>query len=114
MKALNNAPAPTGVQAVDDAELARCVQAGDHAAFELLMRRHNRRLYRLVRAMLRSSADAEEALQEAYLAAFQFRGEASLATWLSRIVANECLGRLRRQTHRQHIVFILSAANDGP
>ena len=84
MTALNNAPAPTGAQAVDDAALARRVQAGDHAAFELLMRRHNRRLYRLARSMLRSSADAEEALQEAYLAAFQamagFRGEASLAT----------------------------------
>ena len=43
-----------------------------------------------------------------------FRREASLATWLSRIVVNECLGRLRRQTRRQHIVPILSAANDGP
>lgn len=118
MKALNNAPAPTAAQAVDDAELARYVQAGDHAAFELLMRRHNRRLYRLARSMLRSNADAEEALQEAYLAAFQamagFRGEASLATWLSRIVANECMGRLRRQTRRHHIAPIISAANDGP
>ena len=70
MTALNNAPAPTGAQAVDDAELVRRVQAGDHAAFELLMRRYNRCMYRLARSMLRSSADAEEVLQEVYLAAF--------------------------------------------
>ena len=117
MKALRNLPAQTGTDIVDDAQLARRVQAGDEAAFELLMRRHNRRLYRLARSMLRNSADAEEALQEAYLAAFQaiarFRGDASLATWLSRIVANECLGRLRRQTRRHHIVPIISAATDG-
>lgn len=117
MKALRNLPAQTGTDIVDDAQLARRVQAGDEAAFELLMRRHNRRLYRLARSMLRNSADAEEALQEAYLAAFQaiarFRCDASLATWLSRIVANECLGRLRRQTRRHHIVPIISAATDG-
>jgi len=84
------------------------VQAGDPAAFELLMRRHNRRLYRLARSMLRNSADAEEALQDGYLAAYQnmaaFRGEASLATWLSRVVVNQCLARLRRQARRDNIV----------
>ncbi|MDB5744291.1 MAG: polymerase, sigma-24 subunit, subfamily [Polaromonas sp.] len=117
MTALNGSPAQTGIEAVDDAQLVRRVQACDEAAFELLMRRHNRRLYRLARSILRNSADAEEALQEAYLAAFQaighFRGDASLATWLSRIVANECLGRLRRQTRRHNIVPILSGAGDG-
>lgn len=117
MNPLNRLPAPTGTDAVDDAQLARRVQACDEAAFELLMRRHNRRLYRLARSMLRNSADAEEALQEAYLAAFQamarFRGDASLATWLSRIVANECLGRLRRQSRRHHIVPIIGIPMDG-
>jgi RNA polymerase sigma-70 factor (ECF subfamily) len=77
------------------------------------MRRHNRRLYRLARSMLRDSADAEDALQEAYLAAYQaipaYRGEAVLGTWLSRVVANECLGRLRRQKRRHGIVSIVSA-----
>jgi RNA polymerase sigma-70 factor, ECF subfamily len=95
-------------QELDDASLAARVQAGDPAAFELLMRRHNRRLYRLARSMLRDAADAEDALQEAYLAAYQnmaaFRGEASLATWLSRVVVNQCLGRLRRQARRDNIV----------
>jgi RNA polymerase sigma-70 factor (ECF subfamily) len=95
-------------QELDDASLAARVQAGDPAAFELLMRRHNRRLYRLARSMLRNAADAEEALQDGYLAAYQnmaaFRGEASLATWLSRVVVNQCLARLRRQARRDNIV----------
>lgn len=97
---------------IDDASLAARVLAGDTAAFELVMRRHNRRLYRVARAMLRDAADAEDALQDAYLSAFQamgnFRGEASLATWLSRVVVNQCLGRLRRQARRDNIVPIVS------
>jgi RNA polymerase sigma-70 factor (ECF subfamily) len=92
----------------DDASLARRIAAGDLAAFEHLMRRHNRRLFRFARAMLRDDAEAEDALQEAYLAAHRaiggFRGDASLATWLSRLVRNECLGRLRRAARRHNVV----------
>ena len=78
-------PTPaTGVPAVDDLVLARAVASGDAVAFERLMRRHNRRLYRLARAALRDDAEAEDALQEAYLAAYRaignFRGDASLST----------------------------------
>jgi len=95
-------------QASDDAALVARVLAGEGAAFELLMRRHNRRLYRLARSMLRADADAEDALQDAYLAAYQslgnFRGDASLATWLSRVVVNQCLARLRRQARRDNII----------
>lgn len=96
----------------DDAALAARVGGGDAAAFELLMRRHNRRLYRLARSMLRDAAEAEDALQDAYLAAYRsmghFRAEASLATWLSRVVANQCLARLRRQARRDNIVPMVS------
>jgi RNA polymerase sigma-70 factor, ECF subfamily len=105
---------PTEVprQEIDDAALVARVLADDSAAFELVMRRHNRRLYRVARAMLRDSAEAEDALQDAYLAAFQamgnYRGEASLATWLSRVVVNQCLGRLRRQARRDNIVPMVS------
>jgi RNA polymerase sigma-70 factor (ECF subfamily) len=99
-------------QEIDDAALASRVLAGDVAAFELVMRRHNQRLYRVARAMLRDPAEAEDAVQDAYLAAFQsmgnFRGEASLATWLSRVVVNQCLGRMRRQARRDNIVPIVS------
>ncbi len=67
-----------------DADIVRRVVAGDLPAFELLMRRHNRRLFRLARATLRNDAGAEDALQDAYLKAFralgQFRGDAVLAT----------------------------------
>jgi RNA polymerase sigma-70 factor (ECF subfamily) len=108
----NAMPAGAALQDLDDAGVAARVLAGDAAAFEVLMRRHNRRLYRLARSMLRDSADAEDALQDAYLAAYQslgsFRGEASLATWLSRVVANQCLARLRRQARRDNIVPMVS------
>jgi RNA polymerase sigma-70 factor (ECF subfamily) len=102
--------------AEDDRTLASRVAAGDRRAFERLMRRHNRRLYRLARATLRDGTEAEDALQEAYLAAYRsigsYRGEAALSTWLSRLVINECLGRLRREKRRDNIVPIRSS--DAP
>jgi RNA polymerase sigma-70 factor, ECF subfamily len=110
-------PLPAATPA-DDAALVRRVVAGDAAAFELVMRRHNRRLFRLARATLRDDAEAEDALQEAYLTAHRalpgFRGEASLATWLSRLVTNECLDRLRKRARRDNIFPIgsLEAEND--
>src|SRR5918994_1309395 len=58
------APAPT------DAELAARARRGDGPAFELIMRRHNRRLFRLARSLVRSDAEAEDVLQEAYLRAY--------------------------------------------
>ena len=96
----------------DEYAIACSIAAGDHAAFERLMRRHNRRLYRLARAALRDRTEAEDALQDAYVCAYrsigQFRGEASLSTWLSRLVLNECFGRLRRSARRQNVMTIVS------
>jgi DNA-directed RNA polymerase specialized sigma24 family protein len=70
----------------DDATLARRIVADDEAAFELLMRRHNKGLYRVARAILKDDADAQDVLQEAYLAAFRhmtdFRADAKLPIWL--------------------------------
>jgi RNA polymerase sigma-70 factor (ECF subfamily) len=107
---------PARAELDDDANLAARIAAGDRAAFERLMRRHNRRLYRLARATLRDAAEAEDALQEAYLSAYRsigrFRGEAALSTWLSRLVVNECLDRLRRRGRRDNIVPIVSASDD--
>jgi RNA polymerase sigma-70 factor (ECF subfamily) len=98
----------------DDRALTRRVVGGDQAAFEHVMRRYNRRLYRLARATLRDDAEAEDALQEAYIAAYshldRFRGEAALGTWLSRLVLNECLARLRRNSRRNAIAPIISPA----
>jgi RNA polymerase sigma-70 factor (ECF subfamily) len=96
------------------AELAARAAHGDSAAFEALMRRHNRMLFRTARAILRDDAEAEDALQEAYLQAYRslasFRGDAQVSTWLARIVANEALQRLRKQTRRAEIVPLQPAA----
>lgn len=103
-KTLSYAP----LKDASDADLARRVAQGEPAAFEMLMRRHNRTLYRTARAILRDDAEAEDALQEAYLQAYRaigaFRGEAKLSTWLARIVANEALMRVRRHARRAEIV----------
>ena len=97
------------------AELAALAARGDSGAFEALMRRHNRMLFRTARAILRDDAEAEDALQEAYLQAYRslasFRGEAQVSTWLARIVANEALQRLRKQTRRADIVPLLQPAD---
>src|SRR5438874_2674896 len=96
-----------------DAELAARAAKGETRAFEALMRRHNRMLFRTARAILRDDAEAEDALQEAYIQAYRslasFRGDAQLSTWLARIVANEALQRLRKQTRRAEIVPLQSA-----
>ena len=101
-----------GSTEVPEAELARRVAAGDQAAFEALMRKHNRALFRTARAILRDDAEAEDALQEAYLRAYRtigtYRGEARLSTWLARVVANEALMRLRKQARRSAIVPLLA------
>src|SRR5438067_3161873 len=92
------------------AELAARAARGDTAAFEAIMRRHNRALFRTARAILRDDAEAEDALQEAYLQAYRtiggYRGEARLSTWLARVVANEALMRLRKLARRSAIVPI--------
>jgi RNA polymerase sigma-70 factor (ECF subfamily) len=78
--------------------------------FEALMRRHNRMLFRTARAILRDDADAEEALQDAYLKAYrsldQFRGDSKISTWLVRITANEALMRLRKRTRAAEVIEI--------
>lgn len=90
----------TGEDLTDDAVVAR-VCAGETARFELIMRRYNRRLYRVARAILRDEHEAKDALQEAYVQAYlhlgQFKGHAKLSSWLTRIVVNEALRRARRR-----------------
>ncbi|RVB85134.1 RNA polymerase sigma factor, partial [Mesorhizobium sp. M7A.F.Ca.CA.002.04.1.1] len=70
-------------------------------AFRTIIKTHNQRLYRIARGVVRNDSEAEDIVQEAYVKAFAhldaFRGDSSLATWLSRIVINEALGRLRKR-----------------
>ena len=85
-----------------DAELVRLAREGSLSALRLIVRRHNQRLYRVARAIVRDDTEAEDAMQEAYLSAFRnlakFRADASLATWLTRIVVNKAISRLRRES----------------
>nr|WP_229417079.1 RNA polymerase sigma factor [Massilia eburnea] len=80
----------------------------DLAAFEQLMRRHNRALYRTARSIVKDDAEAEDVLQEAYILAFRgmenFRGESSLSTWLTRIVINEAIARSRKKIRMADII----------
>lgn len=90
------------------AELARCVAGGSEPAFRILMRRYNQTLFRTARSILRDDTEAEDALQDAYMAAYRaigaFRGDAKLATWLTRIVVNESLARLRKSRRGAQII----------
>jgi RNA polymerase sigma-70 factor (ECF subfamily) len=106
MTTLRSAPATTSRWARHedaavpaDLELLERVRAGDAVAFELIMRRYNRRLFRLARSIVRNAAEAEDVLQETYLRAYarrdEFRGPNGFSAWLARIAANEALGRLR-------------------
>jgi RNA polymerase sigma-70 factor (ECF subfamily) len=95
------APEPAGLPlqapAPPDAELVARARRGDGLAFELIMRRHNRRLFRLARGLVWNDAEAEDVLQESYVRAYARLGDLAdgraLAAWLARIVANEALGR---------------------
>src|SRR5512146_2436474 len=93
-------------QWTDEQVVERVVQ-GETALFEVLMRRHNQRLYRVARAILRDDAEAEDVMQDAYVRAFQhlaqFAARAKFSTWLTRIAVNEALARLRRRSRYQSI-----------
>ena len=83
----------------DDAAVAR-VRAGDTELFELLMRRYNQRLFRVIRSVIASDAEAEDVLQEAWVRAFehldQFAGKAAFSTWVTKIALYEALARVRK------------------
>jgi len=102
--------------AIDELKLARDIGAGDTRAFELVMRRHNRMLFRIARSILVDAAESEDALQDAYFAAYRnigsFQGGAKLSTWLARIVINEALGRLRKRK-RAAVVVPFAARERG-
>jgi RNA polymerase sigma-70 factor (ECF subfamily) len=87
--------------ALSDEQIVSQVLSGQTALFEVLMRRHNERLYRAARAILRDEREAEDIMQQAYVNAFthlrQFDGRAQFSTWLTRIAVHEALAVLRRR-----------------
>jgi RNA polymerase sigma-70 factor, ECF subfamily len=88
-------------QGLDDEDIAARVLEGQTALFEVLMRRHNERIYRAARAILRDEDEAEDVMQQAYVNAYanlrQFDRRAKFSTWLTRIAVNEALARARRR-----------------
>ena len=87
--------------ALTDAEVVARVCAGETGLFEVIMRRYNQRLFRVVRSVVRADVEAEDVVQQAYVSAYthlsQFAGHAQFATWLTRIAINEGLARLRQR-----------------
>src|SRR5262245_65435660 len=99
---LSSATAPqlSSLTALSDEEVVARVLGGETALFEILMRRHNERIYRTARAILRDDTEAEDVMQQAYVNAYmhlqQFDGRAQFATWLTLIAVPEALARARR------------------
>lgn len=97
---------------LSDEELVRRVLSGDTFVFELLMRRHNQRLYRLARSVVTTEHEAEDVVQEAYLRAYtnlpRFEFRATFSTWISRITFHEAL----RFHRKQRLVFVCDPHSD--
>ena len=117
LRALHNLSAD--LAALPDAELLILARNGEFRAFRAIMQRNNLRLYRVARSVLGDDRDVEDVLQEAYVRAFaglaDFRAEATLSTWLTRIVLNEALGRVRKQrpTVSLEVIESATAADEG-
>ena len=111
-------PKPSAAGTVNDAELVARIGRRDQAAFEILMRRYNSKLFRVARAIVKDDAEAEDALQDTYLEAYRrigsFRGESQLVTWLTRIVINQALMRLRRQKRDRVVVPFSGNRGESP
>ena len=84
-----------------DGCLVEATRRGDASAFEELVRKYDRKLFRITQNVIHNAEDAQEVVQTAFLKAFQnlhrFQGDAKFSTWLVRIALNEALGRLRKQ-----------------
>jgi RNA polymerase sigma-70 factor (ECF subfamily) len=98
---VQHAPHHYKLDELADVELVELARRQNGAAFRVIMQRNNQRLFRIARAVAGDDSEAEDVVQAAYVNAYaslgSFRGEAHLATWLTRIVLNEALGRRRRQ-----------------
>jgi RNA polymerase sigma-70 factor (ECF subfamily) len=106
----------SGLQ-MDETALIRAAQAGDHGAFEQLVRAYDQSVLRLAVNLLRSQEDARDVFQEAFLRVFRsidsFRFDCSFHTWLYRIVTNICLDYLRKRKVRKEEPAVVDTP-DGP
>jgi RNA polymerase sigma-70 factor, ECF subfamily len=96
---------------LSDEDIVARVIAGEAALFEIIMRRHNQRLYRVARAILRDDGESEDVMQDAYVRAYknlaQFAGRAKFSTWLTRIAVHEALSRKHRRRNIQELDAML-------
>lgn len=94
-------PYETPTASLSDAEVVERVIGGETSLFEILMRRHNQRVYRVARSVVRDEGEAEDVMQQAYINAFvhlkQFERRAQFSTWLTRITLYEALARRRKK-----------------
>jgi len=99
-----------------DEEVVQRVLAGDTALFEIVMRRYNQRLYRLLKIILQNDSEAEDVMQDAYVRAYehlyQFAGKAAFSTWLTRIAIHEALARKRRRERIQELDALQETKGD--
>jgi RNA polymerase sigma-70 factor, ECF subfamily len=96
--------------------LARC-RAGDHEAFRRVVELHHQRIYRVAYAVMAEEGEAAEVTQETFIKAWRglprFRGDAALATWLTRLALNTARDHLRRQRARQVLHLLRGTARAG-
>lgn len=106
----------TPIKDLTDAELAARIASGDMLALQHLMRRHNQTLYRTARSILKDDAEAEDAVQEAYVLAYRamdrFRGDAKLSTWLIRIAVNAAIRRARKLNRSAEVIDLVADPAD--
>lgn len=111
-------PAISATEQLTDAEVVQRVVNGDTALFEILVRRYNQRVYRAVRAVLRTDDEVEDVMQQAYLNAFahlrQFAERAQFSTWLIRIAVNEALARLRKRGRAEWEIETMELQSNAP
>jgi RNA polymerase sigma-70 factor, ECF subfamily len=108
-----------GLEGLSDEELVEIARQGGEKAIRLLVKRNNRRLFRVARAVVRDDAEAEDIVQETYVNAFtkldSFRGSSRFSTWLTRIALNEALGRARKRRPAAELseLDVADGANGG-
>ncbi|HLG15268.1 MAG TPA: RNA polymerase sigma factor [Blastocatellia bacterium] len=105
------------LSAMSDEEVVERVRAGETALFEVIMRRYNQRLYRVVRSILGNDGEAEDVTQDAYVRSYmhldQFEGRARFSTWLTKIAVHEALARLRLRQRLVEIDGTAGAIEEG-
>lgn len=104
---VSTAEVATSREPLSNEEVVVRVLAGETAMFEIIMRRHNQRLYRVARAILHNAGEAEDVMQDAYVRAYehlgQFAAKAKFSTWLTRIAVHEALARKHRGNRYQEL-----------